>query len=272
VGGEIENSKSLVLHVHIQRKRRIAHTAKAHLMRDGASATTLRSHPSRPLSSVWPCARAHASPPMPHRSRCGAVRRGAAWRQRSRQQSLGVAEAKEDCGHGDGRRAVCRSNECLCEQGTHTSSQYVSTYAGGASASGRGHLIPSSSSSIAPAAANLGAERAIRPLCTSAPSPANSKQAQHAIDRQAHHRAASATKGDTAQHTRFNVIDGEIWTRRWLPSSLGVRAHCRRHLHRRAKCGVSESFPARVEATSILASVLQLRVRDRRRTPLTRSR
>eukprot|EP00966_Prymnesium_polylepis_P061985 1438221-Prymnesium_polylepis.1 len=75
VGGEIESSKSLVLHVHIQRKRRIAHTAKTHLIRDGESATMLRSHPSRPLSSVWPCTRAHASPPMPHRSRCGAVRR-----------------------------------------------------------------------------------------------------------------------------------------------------------------------------------------------------
>jgi hypothetical protein len=33
--------------------------------------------------------------------------------QRFRQQTLRVAEAKEDCGHGDGRRAVCRSSACM---------------------------------------------------------------------------------------------------------------------------------------------------------------
>ena len=36
-----------------------------------------------------PCARAHMSPPMPRWPGCRAVRRGAAWRQRSRQRRSG---------------------------------------------------------------------------------------------------------------------------------------------------------------------------------------
>ena len=51
---------------------------------------------------------AHATPVS---MRCSVMQCGVA--QRFWQQTLGVAEAKEDCGHGDGRRAVCRSSACV---------------------------------------------------------------------------------------------------------------------------------------------------------------
>ena len=51
---------------------------------------------------------AHATPVS---MQCSVIQCGVA--QRFRQQMLGVAEAKEDCGHGDGRRAVCRSSACV---------------------------------------------------------------------------------------------------------------------------------------------------------------
>ena len=46
---------------------------------------------------------------------------------------------------------------------------------------------------------------------------------------------------------------------------ISRRAHvCRRHLHRRAKRGVSEILPAMVEAMNIPAEVLKLRLHSRR--------
>ena len=90
------------------RTRRVAHTAKSLHVRSHAveyeilseRAITPRSRsPSQPLSLMRLSARAHTSPSMPRRPRCDAVRCSAAWRQRSRLQSVGMEEAKDyGCG------------------------------------------------------------------------------------------------------------------------------------------------------------------------------
>ena len=109
-------------------------------MRHRESATTpfVRLHPNlEPYAAL--CTSTHVTAHatlawMP----CSATRCGVAAAVSA--ASVGMAEAKEDCGRGAGRRGVCRSSACVSKG--HEQSVREHERSGRASAGGRGHLIP----------------------------------------------------------------------------------------------------------------------------------